>query len=239
MLEPWALVACLAQGCGSGTIDDCRDPAQACFAPFQCEPSSADPDARACSTQSAGLPECRGVPAGSGLDVTLTEDDMPVHHLLLSDCLPVTYSPTLESRRAAIVAAVAAWRSVTCNGLCVTGPALATEAPNALRGERRIHFEIGEAGGASLLPTLFYELATGRAIACTVELAAAEADAFATGDALAALMLCSGFAPATADSVTAPGPAGSRPETLTATDESALCALYGMPPYCAGEDARF
>ncbi len=247
-------VALAAVGCGDdGSTswdggadaggDDCR--ALGCPTPYVCEAPSMGGTNHFCSSSSLGIPECRGTPEDSPLDVVVGADDVTLHHTHLSTCVPVTLSSDVAPLAPHLDAAIADVDSVACSRLCFTAAGTSEVSTDPFLAERRIHFRAAESvelGGRNYIaPTAWHERTTGRIFGCDVGVDLALLDDLTAGEVLAALLLCSGFSSVSApsDSVLAIGSPGERAPTLSADDEAALCALYGTPSYCASDEALF
>lgn len=91
--------------------------------------------------------------------------------MLSDDCVEVTYAPELSESRELIAQALQAWANVDCTRLCLMGPRETAEQPDALRGERRIHFVVKPelpAVAKGTLTTLTYTARAGAILSAEV-----------------------------------------------------------------------
>jgi hypothetical protein len=97
------------------------------------------------STSYNATPPCVRNPEGTPL-LTVQEAN-GLQRLWSKDaCIPVTYAPSLETLKPTLQAALDAWDSVSCTGLCFDAPKPNKELPTDDR-DRRLH--VADTGAAS------------------------------------------------------------------------------------------
>jgi len=217
-------------GTPDGPVGDCTQPGRSCFAPFVCRDDSFG--GKACLSPVGDLPTCKGTPAGQAVPFQPTPGGAVVHWALKPGCVATSHVQALASRAPAIAAAVKAFSDVGCSNLSLDPPAVLEVDPDLGRGERRIHFKLGQPLSSSpAVATATFEVETGRVLTAVVTIDPKQQNSITDADLLELVGLCVGLAPAPqgTDSVMA---IGSQVSALTAEDDKAICALYGSPTYC-------
>lgn len=213
-----------------GSFGDCREVGLTCFAPYEC--GEYEPGKHGCRFPAPGPVTCKGTPAGQVVPfttVTGENDGVTVHWPLAGGCIPVTYEPALTGYRSGISAAARVWSDVDCARACFSDAteSMTTFAP--ARGERRIHFLLGDAGPDPAFVQVFFELDSGRAIGAEVTIAPAHVGSLEGRDMIRLFGYALGLGTAKGSSVMAEDREAT---TITNDDRLAICLLYGDAPYC-------
>jgi hypothetical protein len=180
----------------------------------------------ACVESDPPATRCGAPPASLPILWTTTPSGATVHWTMPESCVPVTFDPSLEARRAQLDAAITAWRSVSCNRMCFSRSQPSMQPPSIT--ERRLHFTTG----ADTYTAINFENTTGKILSATVTLR----QAFLSGAPEQLFLLAIGKAMG----MNQPGPGVSSvldlntPITMiTDADRMSVCTIYGAVPFCA------
>jgi hypothetical protein len=223
-----ATYSCRAE---NGPQGDCRDRARSCFAPAQCL-ASAKTGAFGCRIPATKDPTCSGSPTGQVVPFVTTPEGRTVHWVLNGGCIAVSYEPALAIWSNALAVAARAWTDVDCAGICLAPPVQNAVAPDAARGEQRIHVRLGDVTSWPAVTESYFEQDSGRAIAAEVVIDRSRTAEVEASDFLRLIGHALFLAEARGDSIMAPVVTPRRTVALTANDRRAICTLYGVPSYC-------
>ena len=140
-----------------------------------------------------------------------------------SECIPVTYAPSLESLKPTLQAALDAWDQVECTGLCFAPPVPNKDAP-ANDFDHRLH--VADTGGG--IGTAWEVLSDGRT-SQTLHATIFVGSKSTTGDLMKQLGFVLGFESKTAsfrDTVLEEGQVPNPRTGLGMLDRQSVCAVY-------------